>query len=102
MFFQNKYEKIIEMICDIRGVEREELLVILEEEECRNLLFLMLKKYNCLDEEKIRDDFKIENIKSKSKVAEEKFFINKEFRDTYFEVVKAFERNNIIWNWLKL
>lgn len=98
MFFQNKYEKIIEMICDIRGVEREELLVILEEEECRNLLFLMLKKYNCLDEEKIRDDFKIENIKSKSKVAEEKFFINKEFRDTYFEVVKAFERNNIIWN----
>lgn len=96
MFFQNKYEKIIEMICDIRGVEREELLVILEEEECRNLLFLMLKKYNCLDEEKIRDDFKIENIKSKSKVAEEKFFINKEFRDTYFEVVKAFERNNII------
>ncbi|WP_142413254.1 ribose-5-phosphate isomerase [Hathewaya massiliensis] len=96
MFFQNKYEKIIKMICDIRGVEREELLVILEEEECRNLLFLMLKKYNCLDEEKIRDDFKIENIKSKSKVAEEKFFINKEFRDTYFEVVKAFERNNII------
>lgn len=101
MFFQNKYEKIIEIICGIRGVEREELLVILEEEECRNLLFLMLKKYNCLDEEKIRDDFKIENIKLKSKVAEEKFFINKEFRDTYFEVVKEFERNNIIWNWLK-
>lgn len=96
MFFQSKYEKIIEMICELRGVKKEELLLILEEEDCRNLLFLMLKKYNCLDEEKIKQDFKLENIKSKSKLAEKKFFINKEFRDTYFEIIKEFERNNII------
>lgn len=96
MFFQNKYEKIIGMICDIRGVEREELLAILEEEECRNLLFLMLKKYDCLDEEKIKEELKMENIASKSKLAEKKFFINKEFRDTYFEVVREFEKKNII------
>ncbi|VTQ94209.1 hypothetical protein [Hathewaya histolytica] len=66
MFLENRYEKIIEIICSARGVKKEELLEILDEEECRNLLFLMLKKYNCMDEEKLSKELKINNIKKKA------------------------------------
>ncbi|CAM2755716.1 Ribose 5-phosphate isomerase [Hathewaya histolytica] len=92
MFLENRYEKIIEIICSARGVKKEELLEILDEEECRNLLFLMLKKYNCMDEEKLSKELKINNIKKESREAEEQFFVNKEFRDVYFHIIKEFDK----------
>jgi hypothetical protein len=84
----DKYIKILETICTIKGISREQLFQILKDRESRYLLFLLLKKYKCTDIEVLSRDFSIESKKSISynlKKAEEKFFINKEFRDMYFE-----------------
>lgn len=84
----DKYIKILETICAIKGISREQLIQVLKDRESRYLLFLLLKKYNCTDIEVLSRDFSIESKKSINynlKKAEEKFFINKEFRDMYFE-----------------
>jgi hypothetical protein len=84
----DKYMKILDTICLIKGISREQLIQILKDRESKYLLFLLLKKYNCTDLEILNRDFSIESKKSISynmKKAEEKFFINKEFRDMYFE-----------------
>jgi hypothetical protein len=76
----------------------EELSKILKDRECKYLLFLLLKKYKCGDAEVLHRDFSIESKKTISyglKKAEEKFFINKEFRDMYFELEKEIKKNSI-------
>lgn len=92
MFFEKKYENIIDVLCKAKGVSKKELMHILEEEECEYLLFLLLKKYHCLDEERLRKDFNLENIKHKSKIAEEKFFVNNQFREGYFEILNHIKK----------
>lgn len=85
---EDKYAKILEVICEMKGINKEELVKILKDRECKYLLFLLLKKYKCADIEILYKDFSIESKKSVSynlKKAEEKFFINKEFRDMCFE-----------------
>lgn len=85
---KDKYSKIIDTICEIKGISRDELYKILKDKECRYLLFLLLKKYKCADIEILSRDFSIESRKRVNynvKKAEEKFFINKEFRDMFFE-----------------
>ncbi|WP_291634535.1 ribose-5-phosphate isomerase [Clostridium sp.] len=83
------YEKIIEAICYVRGIKRCDLLKVLKNKEYKYILLLLLKKYKCDDVESIYKDFLIfskRSIKYGSKKAEERFFINKEFRDMYFEI----------------
>jgi len=85
----SKYEKIVTVLCDYKGISKEELIVILKDKDYKYLLFLFLKKYKCVDLEKLKEDFSIESKKSVNytcKKAEEKFFVNKEFRELYFEV----------------
>ncbi|SKA81380.1 hypothetical protein SAMN05428976_104184 [Clostridium sp. USBA 49] len=86
---EDKYIKIIETICEIKGISKNDIPKILKDRECKYLLFLLLKKYKCADIEMLNKDFLIESQKSINynyKKAEEKFFINKEFRDMYFEI----------------
>ncbi|MCM8709714.1 ribose-5-phosphate isomerase [Clostridium sp. SYSU_GA19001] len=85
---EDKYIKILEVICQIKGINKEEQVKILKDRECKYLLFLLLKKYKCTDIVSFQKDFSIESkkyINYNIKKAEEKFFINKEFRDMYFE-----------------
>ncbi len=92
---EDKYLKILEVICSIKGIEREELFRILKDRESKYLLFLLLKKYKCTDIEALNRDFSIESKKTinyNMKKAEEKFFINKEFRDMYFEAEEIIEK----------
>lgn len=82
------YEKIIDVICEVKRLDREELFKILKDTECKYLLFLLLRKYKCADLEKINEDFHKDikkSIKFNLKKAEEKFFVNKEFRELFFE-----------------
>lgn len=95
MFDIEKYEKIIQVICNIKGIRREELYKILQDRECKYLLFLLLKKYRCTDIEKLKKDFFEMNkrrVNYNTKKAEEKFFINKNFRDVYFEIQGKLEK----------
>ncbi|WP_040210588.1 hypothetical protein [Clostridium polynesiense] len=83
------YNQIIEFICTYNGITKGELYSILKDKDSRYLLFLILKKYSCTDKELI---LKILKLKSKNTVnssfrkAEEKFFVNKEFRERYFKI----------------
>lgn len=91
------YEKIIEAICYAKGIKSHESLKILKDREYKYILFLLLKKYKCADEE---SDYKKLLISNKTAVnyglkkAEERFFINKEFRDRYFEIENILDRTN--------
>ena len=83
------YEKIIEAICYVKGIERHESLKILKDRECKYILFLLLQKYKCDDTESTYKNFLISNKRAVNyglKKAEERFFINKEFREMYFEI----------------
>ena len=83
------YEKIIEAICEVKGIKTNELLKILNDRECKYILFLLLKKYRCGNVESAYKDFLISHkraVSYGSKKAEERFFINKEFRETFFEI----------------
>lgn len=85
---EDKYTKILSVICEIKGISNDELSKILKDRECKYLLFLLLKKYKCADIDILTRDFSIDSkkfINYNLKKAEEKFFINKEFRDMYFE-----------------
>lgn len=90
-FKEERYNIIIELICSYKGISKEKLGIILKDKECKYLLFLLLEKYKCSDIEKIKEDLNILNKKAlryNVKKAEEKFFINREFRERYFELEK--------------
>lgn len=90
-----KYEKIIELLCEYKGIKREELIRILEDEECKYLLFLLLKKYNCMDISNLTKDFDINNkrkLNNNVKKAQEKFLLNRRIREMYFEAETIIEK----------
>lgn len=91
---QEHYKNIINLICKYKGITDEELEKILRDKECKYLLFLLLKKYNCVDYEILKKDF---DIKSKRvlnynlKKAEENLLINRKVRELYFEAEDIIE-----------
>lgn len=92
MIEELKYEVIIGFICKYRGISKEE---ILRDRECKYLFFLFLKKYNCRNFEIINSHFPScskRSINYGLKKAFEKFLINKEFRDIYFEIEDDIEK----------
>jgi hypothetical protein len=95
---EDKYAKILSVICEIKGISNAELYKILKNRECKYLLFLLLKKYKCTDIDILTRDFSIDSkkfINYNLKKAEEKFFINKEFRDMYFEAELIIDETTI-------
>ena len=91
----NKYDKILSVICDYKGISREELICVLKDRKYKYLLFLFLKKYKCFDLAKLKQDFSIESKKSinySCKKAEENFFVNREFRELYFEMEETINK----------
>lgn len=97
MYRIDNYEKIINIICAMKGITKKELYKILKDRECKYLLFLLLKKYKCDDIDIINRDFSIKNkriVNYNIKKGREKFFINKEFREIYFEAEKEIEELN--------
>ncbi|QGU94123.1 ribose-5-phosphate isomerase [Clostridium bovifaecis] len=77
MYVMSNYERIIEIICSMKGIDKEELFKILEDREFKYLLFLLLKRYKCDDINKISKDFSINSRRTVNynvKKAQEKFF----------------------------
>jgi hypothetical protein len=95
--FSNKdrYAKIIEFICMYKNISRTEIVKILKDTESRYLLLLLLEKYKCVNVEQMSFDFNgksSKSIKYNLKKAEEKFFINREFREAYFEMEEMIKK----------
>lgn len=85
----NKYELIISIICKYKGISKAQLANILKDREWKYLLLLLLENYKCMDLKQMEEDLKLSSkrsIKYNVKKAEEKFFINKRFREKYFEL----------------
>jgi hypothetical protein len=86
---QNNYIKVMEFLCEYYEVTFEEVNDILKKKEEKYLILLILKKYRCLSKERLMEVFKVKNSRSviySLKKAEEKFLINKEFREKYFDI----------------
>ncbi|MFD3158274.1 ribose-5-phosphate isomerase [Haloimpatiens sp. FM7330] len=95
MKIEDRYNIIIQTICEMNGISKEELFKILKDTNCKYMLFLLLKKYHCENIQRFNKDFKIKNrnvIGYETKKAKEKFLINKYFRDLYFEADDIIEQ----------
>lgn len=89
MEINSKYERIIEFICKYKNISQDELIKILKDRNCKYMLLLLLKKYKCMDVNIINNyfpDYSKKSLNYSFKKAKEKFFINKEFRDEFFEI----------------
>lgn len=92
---EEKYEKIINLLCKYKGLNREELFKILKDQDCRYLFFLLIRKYNCYDMGMLNKDFPSMNKNNMGlnfKKAEEKLLLNKKIRDMYFEAESIIEK----------
>ncbi|MBU3111555.1 ribose-5-phosphate isomerase [Clostridium lacusfryxellense] len=95
MYANIDYEKIIEAICYVKGIKRYDTLKISRNKEYKYVLFLLFKKFKCKDTESIYKDLLIPSKRAANyglKKAEEQFFINREFREMYFEIENILEK----------
>lgn len=96
--FENKehtYKRIVNLLCDYKCINNNELAKIMKDKECKYLLFLLLKKYDCLNVEVLNRDFFINSekkLKNNLRKAEEKMLINKRIREMYFEAENIIEK----------
>lgn len=91
----NNYIRIIKCICEYNEVAMDEFIDILKEKENKYLLILTLKKYKCFDKKKVKQLLNLHSDRSinyNMKKAEEKFLVNREFREKYFELEKSIEK----------
>ncbi|AWI07634.1 hypothetical protein [Clostridium drakei] len=91
---REQYEKIINILCEYKGISREKLLEILKDKECKYLFFLLIKKYGCDDMKMIQQDFpsiNTKNINSNFRKAREKILLNTKIRNMYFEAENILE-----------
>lgn len=91
----NRIIIVTNVLCSHFNISSKDLKKILRKKENKYLYLLLLKKYNCLDKEKINKIIDIgseRSIKYNINKAEEKLLINKQFRDTYFMLEEGLER----------
>lgn len=90
MTISERYHTIINLITTFYDFDNSnEKIELFKDREYRYLLLLLVKKYNCYNEEEIKN---ILNVKTKRSVlnnvkkAEERLLVNREFREKYFEM----------------
>lgn len=85
----NKESIIINVLLSYLGIENKNYNEILSKKENKYILLLLLKRYNCLNKEDIKEilhRISDRSLKNNIEKAEEKFLINKEFRKLYLEI----------------
>lgn len=92
---QDNYMKVLKFLCEYYEVSFEELMNVMKNREDKYVLLLIMKKYRCLNREELKDVIMVNTIRSVNyslKKAEEKFFINRDFREKYFEIESKIEK----------
>lgn len=85
----NKEMLIINALINYLDIRNKDYNEILSKKENRYILILLLKKYNCLNKDEIKEILQrisYRSLKNNIEKAEEKFLINKEFRKLYLEI----------------
>lgn len=85
----NKETIIINVLLSYLGIKNKNYNEILSKKENKYILLLLLKRYNCLNKEEIKEILQRisdRSLKNNIEKAEEKFLINKEFRKLYLEI----------------
>lgn len=88
----DKYLKILKLVAYYNDINDEDIIQLLKDKESKYLLLLLLKKYKCINKEKIMEVFKYKSSRSINyniKKAEQKFLVNKSFREKYFEIEES-------------
>lgn len=94
----NKESIIINVLLSYLGIENKNYNEILSKKENKYILLLLLKRYNCLNKEDIKEilhRISDRSLKNNIEKAEEKFLINKEFRKLYLEIEDHIDK--IMW-----
>lgn len=92
MSYNDKLDKVtivMNVLATYLGIEVKEINEILKKKENKYIFLLLLKNYKCLQKDKVKEVLNIINdksIKYNIDKAEEKFLINKEFREMYCEI----------------
>lgn len=89
MIKEDRYFSVLKIICSYYGLDEKDIFSLLKQRENKYLLLLLMKKCRCMDDKRVMDLFNVKSkrtISNNIKKAEEKFFINKLFRDKYFEI----------------
>lgn len=90
-YFNNKtqtYSAIIDILCQYKGLSKEQLFNVLKDKDCKHLFFLLIKKYGCFDLKMLKKDIpSINKIKLENNIkkAEQKLLLNSKIRNMYFE-----------------
>ena len=58
-----RYLTIIKFLCERNNISESEIVKILEDRECRYLLFLLLKKHGCDDKNKLKNLLPVTNTR---------------------------------------
>ena len=91
----DKVTIVMNVLASYLGIEVKEINEIFKKKENKYIFLLLLKNYKCLQKDKVKEILNIINDKSiKYNVdkAEEKFLINKEFREMYFEIQEGINK----------
>jgi hypothetical protein len=95
-FFQeDRYKKILYFICEYKNIDKYDFFKLLKDKECKYLLLLLLENYKCVNIERLSKDFYFKSsaaIKNNIKKAEEKLYVNREFREEYFEIEEMIKK----------
>lgn len=97
----DKYLNILKVMSMYYGINDEEFVYLLKDKNIKYLLVLFLSKYKCMNEDKTKIMLNIKNKRSLNytlKKAEEKFFINRDFRMLYFELEKKLDDSEDLFN----
>lgn len=94
----NKESIIINLLLSYLGIENRNYNEVLSKKENKYILLLLLKRYNCLNKEEVKEilhRISDRSLKNNVEKAEEKFLINKEFRKLYLEIEDHIDK--IMW-----
>lgn len=98
MSYNDKLDKVtivMNVLAAYLGIEVKEINDKLKKKENRYIFLLLLKNYKCLQKDKVKEVLNIisdKSIKYNMDKAQEKFLINKEFREMYFEIQDGINR----------
>lgn len=98
MSYNDKLDRVaivMNVLASYLGIEVKEMNEKLRKKENKYIFLLLLKNYKCLQKDKVKEVLDIisdKSIKYNVDKAEEKFLVNKEFRERYFEIQEGLNK----------
>lgn len=98
MSSNNKIDRVaivMNVLASYLDIEVDEISEKLRKKENKYIFLLLLKNHKCLQKDKVKEILDIisdKSIKYNVDKAEEKFLVNKKFREMYFEIQEGLDK----------